>query len=119
MGTTTTDRTLVIFRVWTAEGIIKFDSPMAPFPGDVIALFPTGRADPRGNIQAYEGAGQYGVATLNLVLARTRPAKPCEWFPLARELVGQFDYKLRVVGTDALGERGQTNVSNLRWTRPA
>lgn len=113
------DRTPVIFRVWTTPGVIKFDSPMAPFSGEVIALFPTVRADFQGNILSYEAVGQYGAATLDLVLARTRPARMCEWLPLARELAGQFDYKLRVVGTDALGERGKINVSYLSWDRPA
>lgn len=109
------ERTPVIFRAWPA----KPTWTGRELAVTVIALFPTIRADLSGNISSYEAVGQHGAATLDHVLARTRPARMCEWFPLARELVGQFDYKLRVVGTDALGERGKTNVSNLQWDRPA
>lgn len=78
-------KTRVVFRVW------RFGSGK----GDVIALFPDEKADDDGHCMSYEHVGQHGGAAYVGVIARTRPAKPAEYGPLAEELA-QRGYNLKI-----------------------
>lgn len=78
--------TKVIFRKWRSED------------HSVIALFP-GMAATVGNpghCESYAHVGQHGAADPLAVVRATRPAKPAEYKPLAREL-RRIGYRLKIV----------------------
>ncbi len=66
--------TVVVFRMWKSKG------------GTAIALFPTIGTVPDGHCQSYEHVGQHGAADYELVMSKTRPAKPSEYKNLLCEL---------------------------------
>lgn len=71
------EKTIVVFRVFTKD-----------FKGDVVALFPVlpGTNDPNTCL-AYEHIGQHSTADYAYVVGKlSRPALPCEYRDLKREL---------------------------------
>jgi hypothetical protein len=81
---TTTDKTIVIFRIWKDTG-------------DVIALFPRIPSDLNGwYCQSYMHIGQHGGADFDVVMRATRPASRRESLSLRREL-RQIGYRLTPV----------------------
>ena len=66
-------KTVVVFRMWKDKA------------GSVIALFPDIDAE-SGRCQSYEHVGQHGAADYDLVMSKTRPAKPSEYKDLLCEL---------------------------------
>jgi len=83
--------TPVIYRVWLH----------GPGRGDVLALFPTIPADEFGDsVMSYAHIGQHGAAHMNVVLGRTRPARPEEAAELAKELLGLGYTDLRPVSRE-------------------
>ena len=67
-------KTVVVFRMWRGKG------------GTAIALFPVLGADENGRCESYEHVGQHGAADYDLVMSKTRPAKPSEYKDLLCEL---------------------------------
>lgn len=53
---------------------------------DVYALFPDLPADSRGHITCYAHLGQHSAADYQHCIAKSRPATPDEYAPLASEL---------------------------------
>jgi len=73
--------------------------------GTAIALFPVLGVDENGRCQSYEHVGQHGAADYDLVIAKTRPAKPNEYKPLLQEL--------KRIGYDVVVRRRRPNWSTL------
>jgi hypothetical protein len=87
--------TPVIFRVFKPESL-RQKGWSDTTSTEVIALFPTIPANHSGtDVMSYAHVGQHSAASPDIVVARTRPAKPHEYANLKRELES-IGYRLKV-----------------------
>ena len=76
------EKTKVVFRCWP--------------DGGVVALFPQIPSDVAGYYcMSYMHVGQHGAAAADLVVSRTRPARPNEYIGLVAELE-KIGYSLKI-----------------------